>query len=182
MHRSATSHVSWDSWRHSLLTALRIQCTGARGSRSALLHSHFFCTEQWKRWRGNNVLLMTCSLSQRSQPSLLIFCTAQLWPCATTWLYTSTREVLENMSFCSQPNVSQLSQKCATANISAQSIGDLGKQIAFIWASACFESHDLISNCYCCNSLEDLLKLADSSFLASIRMPNLPPSTSSEGS
>lgn len=64
-----------------------------------------------------------------------------------------------------------------------QSIEDLGKQIAFICAYACFESHYLIFNATiqlyfkrktvtACNSVEDLLKLTDSGFLAFIRVPN----------
>lgn len=109
-------------------------------------------------------------------------CTARLWPCATTWHYTSTREALK--TWASSQNLMFYSyhrQMCNCKHLSTKH-WSLGKQIAFICASACFESHDLISNCYCCNSLEDLLKPADSGFLAFIRMPNLPPTTSSEGS
>lgn len=129
----------------------------------------------------NNVLLMTNSPSQRSQSSLLFICMT-LALCNHMGLHQhqggTEKQDLPLRVQC----FTVITDKCAIANIQAQSTGDLGKQIAFICASACFESHNLISNSYCCNSLEDLLKLADSGFLAFIRMPNLPPSTSSEGS
>lgn len=149
---------------------------------SVLMFCAFSAQRHRKSGGDNNVLLMTHSLSQRSQPSLLSICTAWLWPCAAPWLYTSTREAQTNTDLLSVWYFAVITDKWATANIEAQSIGDLGKQIAFIWASACFESHGLISNCYCWHNLEDLLKLADSGFQAFIRMPNLPPSTSSEES
>lgn len=83
--------------------------------------------------------------------------------------------------------------KCVIANILIQSTEDLGRQIAFICVYACFESHYLISNAtiqpyferknvIACCSPKDILKLTDSGFLAFTRVPNVPPSTSADGS
>lgn len=149
-----------------------------------LLCFTFSAQSNRKDGEDNNVLQMTLSLSQRSQPSLLLICTAWLWPCAATRLHTSTREALKNVSLLSESNVVQLAQRNAQLQTSKHKALETleSKLPSFVLLSVLNPIFDLISKCYCSNSLEDLLKLADSGFLAFIRMPNLPPSTSSEGS
>lgn len=112
LHSSPTSPRLWEStnsaqgptrhWGHSLLTPLKFR---------VLLWLLFFTAtfsaqSNSRDGEDSNVLLMTCSLSQRSQPSLLLTSTAGLY----TWLCTSIREALETR-VSSQSNVLQISQR-----------------------------------------------------------------------
>lgn len=145
-----------------------------------LLYFTFSAQSNRKDGEDNNVLLMTQRLSQGSQPSLLLICTAWLWLCALHQHQGGTaKHRLPLRVWCftvSQTNVQlQTSKHKALETLES-------KLPSFALLHVLNPIFDLISNCYCSNSLEDLLKLADSGFLAFIRMPNLPPTTSSEGS